>query len=186
LGNNINKGQDAVKTPFTLYVQEDFIPTSVFADHFLDAVNIMSSDNKWDMVRFYAYSPYPYLKPFDKGFSEMVYSRWGLKTMKLHYYSDHPHLRKSNFLEKFGRYSETLNSRKTEYTKCVSFLQKKGKGLFYNEFKSLFIQENSASEPSTWKEKRWRTSSNPMISLVRKAYRQVKYNYDVNFKRLPG
>ena len=26
LGNNINKGQDAVKTPYTLYVQEDFDP----------------------------------------------------------------------------------------------------------------------------------------------------------------
>ncbi len=26
LGHNINKGQDAVKTPYTLYIQEDFVP----------------------------------------------------------------------------------------------------------------------------------------------------------------
>src|ERR1700748_2746699 len=26
LGNNLNKGQDAVKTKYTLYVQEDFTP----------------------------------------------------------------------------------------------------------------------------------------------------------------
>jgi glycosyltransferase involved in cell wall biosynthesis len=186
LGNNINKGQDAVKTLYTLYVQEDFVPTSAFATHFEDAINIMSTDSRWDMIRFYAYLPYPYLKPFNRGFSEMVYNRWGLKTMKLHYYSDHPHLRKSNFFAKFGRYSETLNSRKTEYAKCVSFIQKKGKGLFFDEFKSLFIQQNSSTEPSTWKEKPWRTSSNPIIILIRNIYRQVKYNYDVNFKKLPG
>jgi glycosyltransferase involved in cell wall biosynthesis len=30
LGNNINKGQDAVKTPYTLYVQEDFQPPIFF------------------------------------------------------------------------------------------------------------------------------------------------------------
>src|SRR5581483_2813921 len=26
LGQNINKGQDAISTPYTLYVQEDFVP----------------------------------------------------------------------------------------------------------------------------------------------------------------
>ncbi|HVZ24538.1 MAG TPA: glycosyltransferase, partial [Sediminibacterium sp.] len=34
LGNNINKGQDAVSTPYTLYVQEDFEPAADFAAHF--------------------------------------------------------------------------------------------------------------------------------------------------------
>ena len=34
LGNNINKGQDAVKTPLTLYVQEDFTPAAIFPESF--------------------------------------------------------------------------------------------------------------------------------------------------------
>src|SRR5690349_1030002 len=34
LGNNINKGQDAVTKPFTLYVQEDFDPTAAFPGRF--------------------------------------------------------------------------------------------------------------------------------------------------------
>ncbi len=39
LGNNINKGQDAVTTTYTLYVQEDFEPSSIFPEHFKDALN---------------------------------------------------------------------------------------------------------------------------------------------------
>ena len=34
LGNNINKGQDAVHTPLTLYVQEDFTPAAIFPEIF--------------------------------------------------------------------------------------------------------------------------------------------------------
>lgn len=184
LGNNINKGQDAVKTKYTLYVQEDFIPTPIFADKFNNALQIMENESKWDMIRFYAYSPYPYLKPYNKEFSEMVFSRWGLKTMKLHYYSDHPHLRKSNFFEKFGRYPEGIDPRKTEYTKCVSFIQKKGKALFFNDYKGLFIQENTSAEPSTWTENFWETSDNFFVSSARNIYRQVKYNFDINFKNV--
>src|SRR4051812_31264401 len=36
LGNNINKGQDAVKTKYTLYVQEDFEPATISPAHLLD------------------------------------------------------------------------------------------------------------------------------------------------------
>src|SRR5690606_18533315 len=32
LGNNINKGQDAVVTPYTLYVQEDFMLSHLFPE----------------------------------------------------------------------------------------------------------------------------------------------------------
>ena len=43
LGNNINKGQDAVTAPFTLYVQEDFEPASDFPQHFADAMSILNT-----------------------------------------------------------------------------------------------------------------------------------------------
>lgn len=181
LGNNINKGQDAVTTEFTLYVQEDFIPTSIFAENFNNALDIIRNESKWDIVRFYAYQMYPYTKPYAKGFSEMMYNRWNAKASKLHYYSDHPHLRRSNFFEKFGRYPEGRSSPETEYTKCVDFIKKRGKGLFFNDFKSLFLQINSSEEPSTWQKKSWKTSNNPAIKLLRGIYQQVKYNYDLNF-----
>jgi len=182
LGNNINKGQAAVKSPYTLYVQEDFDPTAIFPAHFADALEFMHEDASLDIVRFYAYFTYPNLKPFKKGFSEMVFSFWDFSHLKFYYYSDHPHLRRSNFLEKFGKYPEGLNINLTEYRMAVSFLKKKGKGLFYNEFNTLFEQKNSAQEPSTLDRPSWKLSKNPFIQasrLVYLRYRWLKNTLDV-------
>jgi glycosyltransferase involved in cell wall biosynthesis len=43
LGNNLNKGQAAVTTPYTLYVQEDFVPTAAFPKHFKEGLAIYSN-----------------------------------------------------------------------------------------------------------------------------------------------
>jgi glycosyltransferase involved in cell wall biosynthesis len=180
LGNNINKGQDAVKTPYTLYVQEDFEPAADFALHFGNSLNMMDERSDLDIVRFYAYVKYPYLKPYKDGFSEMYIHRWSADYMKIYYYSDHPHLRRSNFFEKFGRYAEGLKGDRTEYLMCVSFIRNKGKGLFYNKYKELFYQKNSEEEPSTMTRSDWKQSPNIFIRIVRDVYRQVKYNYDLN------
>ena len=179
LGNNLNKGQDAVTSEFTLYVQEDFIPTAEFAPNFKNALAMMSSNKELDIVRFYAYVKYPYLKPYKDGFSEMLIKPWYTDYMKIYYYSDHPHLRRSNFLNKFGRYAENVKGDRMEYRMCVSFIQNKGKGLFFDNFKSLFIQENSENEPSTMSRKNWTQTKNPVISMLRYVYRQLKYNYDI-------
>ncbi|RYE35118.1 MAG: glycosyltransferase, partial [Sphingobacteriaceae bacterium] len=72
LAHNINKGQDAVKTPYTLYIQEDFEPNASFSTHILDAQQFMDQNRDLDMVRFYAYEKYPYLKSYQKGFSKML------------------------------------------------------------------------------------------------------------------
>ena len=64
LGNNINKGQDAVKLPYTLYVQEDFEPSASFPECFKNALAIMNERPDFDIVRFYAYFTYPYKKDF--------------------------------------------------------------------------------------------------------------------------
>jgi len=185
LGNNINKGQDAVKTSYTLYVQEDFVPKPLFAARFKDALNLMEERLDLDMVRFYAYFKYPYLKPIEKGFSEMVFSPfpwyWGYR--KFYSYSDHPHLRRSNFLEKFGRYPEGIKGDATEYKMMMSFLQKKGKGLFYEDFQGLFDQVNSEEEPSTMKREYWRQTDNPFITFIRNVYRYIKFNYDLHFSK---
>ncbi len=183
LGNNINKGQDAVKTLYTLYVQEDFVPNPGFMPHFSDALEIIRNSDDIDIIRFYAYVRYPCLEPFKKGFSEMKFKAWIPGHFKFLQYSDHPHLRRSNFLEKFGRYAEGLKGDDTEYRMVISFIQKKGKALFYDDFKGLFEQKNSAVEPSTMKRNFWRESDNFFIAVLREMYRFLKFNYDYLFMR---
>lgn len=182
LANNLNKGQEAVKTPYTLYVQEDFAPKPAFTTHFKDALDIMNQEKELDIVRFYAYYPYPYLEPYKNGFSKMLYKPWYGDYTKIYYYSDHPHLRRSNFLDKFGRYAEGIKSDKTEYQMCLSFIKKKGKGLFLTDFNAMFEQKNSEDEPSTVTRSNWRhQNTNFFVVWGRALYRQIKYNFDLNF-----
>ncbi|PIQ20084.1 MAG: glycosyl transferase family 2 [Cytophagales bacterium CG18_big_fil_WC_8_21_14_2_50_42_9] len=183
LGNNINKGQEAVTTPYTLYVQEDFVPTALFPDKFVKAVDIMNRESKWDIIRFYAYGPYSYMKPYDEDFSEMYIKPWFTKTAKIYVYSDHPHLRRSNFLTKFGKYAEGIKGDRTEYRMCITFIQKHGQGLFYNKYKELFLQKNSEDEPTTMTRSSLSRTKNPFISVIRQVYRQARYNFDIHFMR---
>jgi len=178
LGNNINKGQDAVNTPYTLYVQEDFDPFAGYKKHLQDALSIVNERPDIDLVRFYAYFKYPYLKPYRDGYSEMLFKLWYPGYRKFHCYSDHPHLRRSTFFEKFGRYAEGIKGDRTEFLMAIAFLKNKGKAMFYENFKSLFDQINSNDEPSTMKRSDLRQSSNYIISFVRGAYRALKHNLD--------
>ncbi len=177
LGNNINKGQDAVTSPLTLYVQEDFEPTAIFPVHFTAALAIMKERTDLDIIRFYAYFRYPYTKPYQNGFSEMIFQAapWYANHLKFHFYSDHPHLRRSDFFAKFGRYRECLSGDKSEYNMSLSFIKKKAKGLFYDDFSSLFYQKNSSEEPSTMGRAGWRQSKNPLILFVRYVYLRFKF-----------
>lgn len=188
LGNNINKGQDEVSTPYTLYVQEDFEPKEAFLNHFKDALELMNTNSGLDIARFYAYFKYPYLQPYAKGFSEMIFKPGFLANnhLKFYVYSDHPHLRRSNFLKKFGRYPEGIKGDLTEYGMALSFIQKKGRGLFFDDFNDLFYQKNSADEPSTMGRSSWRESKNPVALIAREVYLQFKllrWTYDYFFKR---
>lgn len=182
LGANLNKGQDAVRTPYTLYLQEDFVPTTDFLPVFQHSLAMLKADQSVDLMRFYAYYAYPYLQPRSHGFSEMQYKPWYTHTGKIYQYSDHPHLRRSTFFEKFGRYAECIAVDKTEYMMCISFIRHKGKALFYNNFDKLFVQANSASEPSTWQRNNWRQSENILVAVLRNLYRQVKYNYHLHLR----
>lgn len=185
LGNNINKGQDAVTTPYTLYVQEDFEPSEIFSEHFRDALQFMKEDSSLDIVRFYAYFKYPVLKSYGKGFSEMVYKWWHLDHLKVYMYSDHPHLRRSAFFEKFGRYPENLRPDRTEYTMAVRFIQQGGRGLFFDEFTTLFFQKNEGDETSTIGRVAWRQRKDPFTLFLRwiyLKYRWLKTTLDVGFK----
>lgn len=179
LGNNLNKGQDAVKTRYTLYVQEDFVPTALFPEKFTFAVDTMNKQSDLDMIRFYAYFKYPYLKPYANGFSKMIFNFYKSGYKKFYFYSDHPHLRRSSFFDKFGRYAENIGADQTEYRMMISFLKNKGTSLFYENFKDLFDQINSSDEPSTIKRNKLRESNNIIVKSLRHFYRHIKFNYDL-------
>lgn len=178
LGNNINKGQDAVRTPLTLYVQEDFTPAAIFPESFNHALDIMQQKPDNDVVRFYAYFEYPYLRNPQKGYHEMVFGLFKPGYRKFYMYSDHPHLRRSNFFEKFGRYVEGQKGDVTEYRMMMSFLKNNGKAYFYKDFTGLFTQKNSEAEPSTMKRNMWRESNGFLLTQMRHLYRHLKFNFD--------
>ena len=188
LGNNINKGQDAVTTSYTLYVQEDFEPKPAFLQYLKDAFDYMQADAGLDIARFYAYFSYPYTKPYGKGFAEMVFKPqlWANNHLKFYVYSDHPHLRRTTFFQKFGRYAEGVKGDITEYRMAKAFIQHKGRGLFFENFNDLFYQKNSSDEPSTMNRAGWRESKNPLALAARFIYLQIKlarWTYDVLYKK---
>ncbi|MBK1439219.1 glycosyltransferase [Parapedobacter sp. ISTM3] len=181
LGNSINVGQDAAKTPYILYIQEDFVPKSDIIPVLTDAFNIMEHEEEWDIIRFYAFpwARFPYLKPYKKGFSEMVFhiAPWYTDHTKFFAYSDHPHLKRRSFPEKFGRYYETLSGDVTEMKMCRSFLRHKGKGLYYHHDNDLFEHDNPLEEPGQVREaqlKRQRLRQLPALRWAYLKYRMLR------------
>jgi glycosyltransferase involved in cell wall biosynthesis len=176
LGNNINKGQDAVKTPYTLYVQEDFEPTAHFAANFSNAVKLMDEED-WDLIRFYTFpwAPFPYLKDYKYNYAQMLFkpTLWHLNHLKFRLYSDHPHLRRSGFLQKFGRYLEGQRGDPTEYNMCMQFIIKGGKALMFKG-PDLFLHEHGAIEPNTMVRSKWKLSNSIFIKLLRSVYLKGK------------
>jgi len=185
LANNINKGQRTVNTPFTLYVQEDFIPTERFSRSLSDGLRFMQEDSKIDLVRFYAYRKHPYLKPLKNEFSEMEFHFWQPNAYQFNCYSDHPHLRRSSFLDKFGEYIEGIKSDRAEFKMAMSFVQHKGKAIIHNDFRDIFIQENSSAEPSQVARKKLKKqiqlSESFFIKIMRSVYRNVKFRVEYLF-----
>jgi glycosyltransferase involved in cell wall biosynthesis len=186
LGNNLNKGQEAVQTELTLYVQEDFEPDYRLRTALTDAVGFMNSDKDLDLVRFFAYRKYPYTIPYKNGFSEIYVPMTGTNYQKVYAYSDHPHLRRSSFPCKFGRYVEGIKGDRTEYRMCISFIQKNGRALLYDDIHALFTHGNTATETSTMKRAKISQARHPLLNAVRDSYRQVRYNYDMQFQKQIG
>src|SRR5690554_1289969 len=52
LGNNINKGQDVIFSKYTLYVQEDFMPTEMFPNCLKNSLNMIEEDEDLDIIKF--------------------------------------------------------------------------------------------------------------------------------------
>lgn len=182
LPNNINKGQAAVLKPYTLYVQEDFVPSEVFPIKFKHSLEIMEERPDIDIARYWAYWKYPYLKSIRNGFSEMRFSLFKLGYKKFYVYSDASHLRRSNFHSRFGLFLENLPSDRAEYLMMMSFIRKNGKAIYNDSFNDMFDHRNSDDEPSTVERDFISYSdSNPVITIIRNLYRNVKFNLDYLF-----
>jgi glycosyltransferase involved in cell wall biosynthesis len=183
LGNNINKGQDAVTTPYTLYVQEDFTAQPGFVESFPDAFSFIKKDNTIDYIRFYAYFPYPNQQPYSKGFNELIFKKWRWGYYKYFQYSDHPHIRRSSFFQKFGRYTEGVSSDETENRMCLSFIRNNGKALCFENFTAIFDQVNTSTEPSTANfRKEWRSQNSFWVKALRQVYLQFKsLRFHINY-----
>ncbi|UBM60731.1 glycosyltransferase family 2 protein [Marinilongibacter aquaticus] len=175
LGHNINKGQSAVKSPFTLYVQEDFVPYPLFKEKLCDAKRFMEEDPDLDLVRFYAFVDYPEKKDFACGFSELIFTWRNPSHLKFYKYSDHPHLRRTSFQDKFGKYIEGRPGDETEFDMSLRFLKRNGKALFYREFSSLFDHSNPSHEPSTMDRVKWTESKNGFVLFLRFFYLRFRW-----------
>jgi Glycosyltransferases involved in cell wall biogenesis len=176
LGNNINKGQDVVKMPYTLYIQEDFEPLPAFPKVLDDAQKIIKEDPTFDIIKFYAYYTYPYTKPYKCGFQETVFKKeiWCTNNLKFYFYGDHPHLRHSNFMNKFGRFKEGIHSDRAEFLMGLSFIKNNARGLIYDRIHDLFLQKNSSNEPSMVQRKEWRQGRNVLVLFLRRIYLTFK------------
>ncbi|MBB5436363.1 glycosyltransferase involved in cell wall biosynthesis [Pedobacter sp. AK017] len=178
LGNTINVGQDAVKTPYILYIQEDFVPKAALGQALIDGLEIMKNESQWDIVRFYSFpwAPFPYLKPYKSGFSEMKFSLWPwyISHIKFYVYSDHPHLKRRSYPEKFGRYIESPKGDVTEMGMCRTFLKKKGRGLYFDNFKNLFEHDNSDHEPGLFRPEKIKTKKYSDIAPLYWLYLKFK------------
>lgn len=182
LPNNINKGQDAVLKPYTLYVQEDFVPSEVFPIKFQHSLEIMQERPDIDIARYWAYWKYPYLKSIRNGFSEMDFSLFKMGYKKFYVYSDASHLRRSNFPTKFGKFLENLPSDRAEYLMMMSFIRKHGKAIYNDNYNDMFDHRNSEDEPSTVERDFISYSEgNPLITIIRNLYRNIKFNLDYLF-----
>ena len=176
LGHNLNKGHAAITTPYTLYIQEDFVPAQGFARHLEFGLSLLQENPDFDLVRFYAYVLFPYLKEYKYGFSEMRFKWWYPGLAKFTMYSDHPHLKRNTFIEKFGPYKTGVSGDKTEFAMMMSFIKNNGKAFFYNDYQSLLTQENSSDEPSTMKRNFWRENDSVFVRSLRVIYRYIYYN----------
>lgn len=175
-GNCINKGEDAITTPYTLYLQEDFVPFDIFPEHFKDALQILNEDRTIDYVRFWALEDmHLNLKPYAKGFSEMEYKLSNMYHYKFYQFSDTPNIRRNNFREKFGRYREGIFGDLTDYYMAISFLHNKGRGLFFNKYDSLFVHSDSEEGSRIRSGKNWKQSGNIFIRFLRFFYLRYKW-----------
>ncbi len=181
LGNNINKGQNAINTPYILYLQEDFVPQTKFAEKLEKAHQFLQEDADLDFVRFYAYYKFPNLTPVSDGFSEMHFShsKFWQGYRKFYVYSDHPHLRRQTFFDRFGKYQEGIKPDRTEYNMMMQVLAGNPKAYFYDDINVLLSQENSAEEPSSIKRNFFRNSNSYFSVLAREIYRYVRFNLEL-------
>lgn len=152
LGASLNALHNHATSDYLLYIQEDFVPGKALPAALEKGHQLLHTDPQWDLVRFYAFpwAQFPYQRKFKDGFNELLFRISPLYNshLKFFVYSDHPHLKRKDFTEKFGPYMENVKGDVTEQTMCRNFLKNNGKALFFEENQTLFEHENTEEEPA--------------------------------------
>lgn len=104
LGRNLNNLHQNTQNPWVLYIQDDFqldLPLDIGPD-----VQIMKKNSSIDMVRY----TWRKIEPHEYKTSTYDPSLLLLNPSSRHLYSDNPHLRRRDWLERTGPYSTLDNS----------------------------------------------------------------------------
>jgi len=174
LGASLNTLHNHATSDYLLYVQEDFVPGKALAPVLDKGHKLLHNHPQWDLIRFYAFpwAQFPYQKKFKDGFNELIFSLSPLYAshLKFFVYSDHPHLVRKSFTQKFGAYKENVRPDVAEQTMCRSFLKNNGKALFYEQNQTLFEHENTEEEPGYQRNK-------SSLSIKLKNFKPVYWTY---------
>ncbi|MCX2574881.1 glycosyltransferase [Pedobacter sandarakinus] len=151
LGASLNVLHTNARSDYFFYVQEDFVPGIALADALKKGSTLLEKEH-WDIIRFYAFpwAQFPYQRKYRDGFNKLLFSisPYYASHLKFFVYSDHPHLKRKTFTDKFGPYKENVKGDETENAMCRSFLKHDGKALLFAENQSLFDHENTEEEPA--------------------------------------
>lgn len=104
------------------------------------------------MVRFFAHTRYPYLKPYSTEYEEVA-----IPFLALDYHK----------------------ADRTEYHMCVSFIRNGGRCIISRHYAGVFTHQNMPDEPSTIHRPGRQFSNDFFIRTARYWYRQLRYNFDL-------
>nr|WP_199082925.1 hypothetical protein [Pedobacter sp. ASV19] len=141
---------------------------------FYMATNIVQGEQRFDRL---LYIRLVNVRSYNQNFNEMIFESSFLKWnhLKFYMYSDHPHLRRSTFFNRFGKYDEGIKPDSTEFNMALSFIKNKGRGLLVKDIYGIFDQKNSADEPSTINRSSWREQDSFVVRSMRRLFLVYRY-----------
>jgi len=124
LGANSNKGIKAATGEYILHLQDDFecVSTEPFIEK---SIQIIKNHSDVGLVRLHHSTRFPnkidYKLPDGTPYSILGFDQPKDMKNNIYIYSDHPHLKKSNFHDKSGYFTEGLKVGETEDDFCKRF-----------------------------------------------------------------
>ncbi|WP_417558566.1 glycosyltransferase family 2 protein [Mesoflavibacter zeaxanthinifaciens] len=116
LASNLNKGLNACRGNYILYIQEDFLVQENFVDVIEESFNLLK-DGTLDMIRYCANYRFKHLIPITKNINKIP--RFSLQNFNINtfQYSDNPFMTTPSFFARFGYFLEDTSGGygETEY-----------------------------------------------------------------------